>query len=122
MSIDVLDGIEKIIDNEKLGVFNMNLAGDIIYLAKGLNRAEILAYYGAGEETMTDEDKKLLDLLILRSKTAVMAQATENLIGEMKGKQTIEATMIYLRRFGADWNTVDDMAGEGKFSFSMGAK
>jgi len=120
MNIDVLEGLEKIINKKKLSKLDIDYATDISYIAKGQNRDEILEYYGLEEKDLSDEDKKFLKIVIARTKTSARAEATKALFDSMGDPRSAASSALsYLVRFSPDWNVVSASDGNEKFTFIM---
>lgn len=120
MSIDALDGLDKIINKDKLDKLKIDYADDIAYLAKGQNKSEVLEYYGLTETELSNEDKKLLDVVVNRAKVIAKAEATTALFNSMKDKRTAASSSLsYLVRFSNDWKLSDEAIGTEKFIFNM---
>jgi len=119
MNIDILDGLDKLIDKDKLSVFNIDQASDIAYLSKGQDITETLSYYGVVEDKLNTEDAKFVRLVIARTKAIAKAEATKALFDTMENSKIATAsTLAYLERFSPSWEK--DMNTDNRtFSFNM---
>lgn len=121
MDIDVLDGLDKIINKDKLLKLSLDYASDIAYLSRGLDKDEILAYYGLAKKEISAEDKRFIDIVITRGKTQALAEATKFFFASMQDPRTAASSSLsYLTRFSEGWNVPDAIdAGKEKFVFKM---
>lgn len=118
--MDILNGIEKLVNKDKLDKLNYDWAMDIAYLSKGLSPAETLSYYGLEDSELSVEDKKFFRMVTTRARIAAKSLATELLFDDMKsGKIPTTTALSYLTRFADGWKGEGVVGTEEKFTFVM---
>lgn len=73
---------------------------EIKALAAGLNREEVLNYYGVTEGMLPDEDQYFFDICFIRGRMDAKHRAVKALFSQMNdSRQGTQAALSYLQRF-----------------------
>ena len=91
-------------DMSKLEFFNPHEhTPEINQLCIGLNKEEVLEYYGITYDDLPEYDKWYFDITFTRGRTTAKSNAVGKLFTAMKGRDALPASLSYLTRFGGDW-------------------
>ena len=99
-------------DQRDLRYFEAHIhEGEIKRLAAGLDREEVLNYYGLTEGLLDDYDQYFFDICFIRGRMEAKHDAVKSLFKQMNdGRGGVQASLTYLGRFA---NSFQGETGEG---------
>lgn len=87
-------------DFDEAQVFTNLEVIEIGQMAKGLEKDEILTFYGLKYSDLPSYDKWILDVTFDRARINAKKDAVHKLFGSMTGKDALAGSLAYLSRFG----------------------